>query len=240
MDPRERLEKGRSAAREGRFEEALVEYIWFHDHALEFMPALRGVRLSFAIASWLELAKEYPPAMATLLEIRDRKAAALLSGDSSAGLFKDVESINGYLKQENRTYELFAKLDEKFPDLAQKCFASAVPSIVKCSDFKLGRRYIANPEASVTRFLTEFNSQIEDMRDGPHREMTLDAFVHIFAEKVQVLLAILIGCGEIELAGRIQQTAVEGNTNAEVRSKVKEILDKGELVDFYATNEVQN
>jgi hypothetical protein len=238
MDPRERLEKGRTAAQEGRFEEALDEFIWFHDHALEFVPALRGVRLSFAIAYWLELGKEYPKALATLSEIRDRKAAALFAGDADAALFKDVESINGYLKQENLTYDLFASIDKKFPDLAKRCFSYAVPSIVKSSDFEMARRYIVDTEASLGRFLKDFNKQIEEMRDGPHRDMRFDAFVHIFSQKIQVLVAILRGCCEIELADRIQQMALEGIMNAEALSKVKEILEKGESVDFYATNEV--
>jgi hypothetical protein len=236
MDPRERLERGRTAAREGRFEEALDEFIWFHDHALEFVPALRGVRLSFAIIYWLELGKEYPNALVALSEIRDRKAAALVAGDADADLFKDIESINGYLKQENLTYDLFASIDKKFPDLAKCCFSYAVPSIVKSGDFEMARRYIADPETTLDRFLEDFNKRIEEMREGPHRDMRLDAFVRIFSQKVQVLVATLRGCCEIELADRIRQAAIVGITNTEALSKVKGILEKGELVDFYTTD----
>lgn len=36
------------------------EFVWFHEHALEVDRAYRGVRLSFALAFWLELAEQYP------------------------------------------------------------------------------------------------------------------------------------------------------------------------------------
>ncbi len=235
MDPRDRLEKGRSAAREGRFEEALAEYVWFHDHALEFSPSLRGVRLSFAFGYCLELGKEYPKAIETLVEIRDRKAENLLDGNSNPALFEDIESINGYLKQAQLTYDLFRQLDEKYPEIAKLCFASARTSIVKSSDFTMARRYIADPEATAARFLLSFNSDIDEIHDGPHREKTLDAFIHIFSERVQVLLAILRGCGETNRADQIQQVALAGISNPEALSAVKAILESGELVDFYAT-----
>jgi hypothetical protein len=80
MDPRARLSAGQVAASEGRYEEALREYVWFHDHALEHRQSLYGVRLSFALSYWMDLAKEYPEARRKLREIRDRKAETLASG----------------------------------------------------------------------------------------------------------------------------------------------------------------
>jgi hypothetical protein len=72
MNPQIRLQNAFTAAGEGRHEEALREYIWFHDHALELEPALYGVRLSFALAYWVELAQDYPAARTALEGIRDR------------------------------------------------------------------------------------------------------------------------------------------------------------------------
>jgi len=50
--------------REGRYQEALERFVWFHDHALEHEPsAMYGVRLSFALSYWKSLGDVYPPAM---------------------------------------------------------------------------------------------------------------------------------------------------------------------------------
>lgn len=100
MDPRARLSAGQLAAREGRYEEALREYVWFHDHALDHEQSLYGVRLSFALSYWMDLAKEYPEARKKLEDIRDRKTATLAAGGGDRALFHDVRSINWALGQE--------------------------------------------------------------------------------------------------------------------------------------------
>ena len=47
MSAKERYKNVQAAVREGRYEEALREQIWFHDHALEEQRSLYGVRLSY-------------------------------------------------------------------------------------------------------------------------------------------------------------------------------------------------
>jgi len=39
-------------AHQGKNEEALERFLWFHDHALEHDPAMHGVRLPYALSSW--------------------------------------------------------------------------------------------------------------------------------------------------------------------------------------------
>ncbi len=90
MTAKERLRAARDAARDGRYAEALSEYIWFHNHALEEMPSLRGVRRSFALGYWLELAAAYPPARAALKGVRDEKTKRLLEGAEDWELFNDA------------------------------------------------------------------------------------------------------------------------------------------------------
>lgn len=94
MNADERLNAGQTAAREGRFAEALSEYIWFHEHALEERPSLYGVRLSFALAYWLDLAEQYPAALVSLQNIRDQKTKRLAEGARDRELFIDVSAIN--------------------------------------------------------------------------------------------------------------------------------------------------
>lgn len=48
MNAHDRLNAGRTAIHEGRFEEALSQFIWFHEHALDEDRLYRGIRLSFA------------------------------------------------------------------------------------------------------------------------------------------------------------------------------------------------
>jgi hypothetical protein len=54
-DPRAALQEAAMSAKQGNYEEALRDHLWFHEHALEQVPALAGVRLSFALAAWVKL-----------------------------------------------------------------------------------------------------------------------------------------------------------------------------------------
>ena len=137
MNPIERLVQAREAVLGRRYEEALDILIWFHDHALEFDQAYYGVRLSFALGYWVELAQAYPKAMDALLEMRDRKTAAILKGDGNRDLFHDVEAINESLQMESRTYDLFRAIHCAFPVLAEDCASLALPAIVTAKDYRL-------------------------------------------------------------------------------------------------------
>src|SRR5213078_5135076 len=88
--PDQRLKQAVAASRAGRYEEALRGYIWFHEHALEHDRAFYGVRLSFALAYWMELALAYPPALAALQAVRDQKIELLRTGRGDREAFHDV------------------------------------------------------------------------------------------------------------------------------------------------------
>lgn len=81
MNAKERYKNAHEAARDGRYEEALREHIWFHDHALAKQPSLYGVRLSYALADWVDFGKVYPPALAALQAVRDAKTVKLQNVD---------------------------------------------------------------------------------------------------------------------------------------------------------------
>ena len=51
MDAWARHHAAGALTRQGRYEEALHEFQRFHEHALEEMPSLAGVRLSYALSA---------------------------------------------------------------------------------------------------------------------------------------------------------------------------------------------
>src|SRR5947209_19742990 len=107
VEPLAALKAAKELASEGRYEEALQKHLWFHDHALEHTPALAGVRLSFALADWLELGNRYPPVRQALIAVRDRKARAIADGAGSIELFHDVSAINYALGEDPQTVARF-------------------------------------------------------------------------------------------------------------------------------------
>ena len=144
-----RLHAAWLGARAGRHEEALREYLWFHEHALEEDRHLNGVRLSYALAHWKELADVYPPALKALVDIRDRKMDVLLAGVRSWDLFHDVVSINERIDREYETWALFDTVALHDPAFAKRCASIALPSLIKEGDFALAARFLPDSESTI-------------------------------------------------------------------------------------------
>jgi hypothetical protein len=225
MDAIERYRRAQSAAREGRHEEALQEYLWFHDHALEADRALYGVRLSFALSDWYDLGKVYPKALDALKEVRDRKSQRLISGEGNRALFHDVESINERLGDFQATYDLFRTLNATNPTLAHECAGLAMPAIVEVRDYALAREFLGDPVAKIQKWSSVLNKDIADLANEPPREAPVqDAYVHIYAERVGLLLAVLNGVGDHNQAASIRQGALASVESTPVREAVAVLL----------------
>jgi len=208
MDPRARLTAGQVAAREGRYEEALREYAWFHDHALEHEQSFYGVRLSFALAYWIDLAKDYPEARRKLEEIRDRKTKILVTGGGNRELFHDVSSINYYLGEQDKTYKLFTTMLQTAPLLAPACSGLAMEAIVKARDFVLAERYCDPTEDALIRYSDQLNEDVAELSgDRRRKAATLDAYIHIYCDRVGTRIEILRGLGRSEEAALCREWA---------------------------------
>ncbi len=130
--------------KEGDYAGALERHEWFHEHALEFKSGYYGVRLSYALGHWRQLADVYPPAMASLISIRDRDSQRLLDGIGSPQLLHDVDSINDALEQTDATLALFRSLERAHPELSQQSFGY-VDRLCLSSDPALFRRHCGDP-----------------------------------------------------------------------------------------------
>ena len=225
MDPGDRLRKGKQLAREGRYREALGEYIWFHEHALEHEPAYYGVRLSFALYDWIDLAQYYPKALAALKDIRDRKTETLLAGEGDRELFRDVESINRHLQDERNTYELFLRLRDEFPSLASSCAPDAITSMVQSHDFGLARSYFPDPEETIRRWSESVSEAIAELASKPPTQAPRrEAEIHNYAARVRELLEIVRGVGELEEEARLRLLAIGNLEPPSLREEVRSAL----------------
>lgn len=139
------LDEAQDDADAGRHAEALRKYRWFHANALKYDQGMAGVRLSFALGAWLELAKKHPPAMAELKRIRDAAERKVLRISDKFLVFEpfhDFSAINRYLKEEARTVKRFVWLDAERPMQAKRVFHVARPALIKARQYSLCNRYI--------------------------------------------------------------------------------------------------
>lgn len=178
-----------------QYSAALERYVWFHEHALEHNPHMSGVRLSFALGGWRELADVYPPAMEALVETRDRAAAQVRNGAGSWDGFHDVQSLNRYLDDESLTVELFGHLHETEPKLAQRVWNVAKSDLIAAGRYELAKHYIGNPMhslAAIRRSYERNQTRYGDANgeDQLFREYNENKFVEETLELMQVFTAL--------------------------------------------------
>ena len=167
-DPLAILREAEADARAKRYPDALAKQLWFHQNALKYDGALYGVRLSFALGSWTELAKEYRPASDALREVRDQAGTRVREGKGHHGDFHDFSAINEILGEEPATAELFAWLDQNNPALAKRAYGVAQSALIYTKQYRLCGRYIDSQESlgRLLRLYREHQRMAKDARFG--------------------------------------------------------------------------
>lgn len=177
-----------------RYEDALAKHLWFHNEALRYQPSLSGVRVSFALGFWLELAEVYSPAMRELERIRDETRQKVLNSDVQRlrDLFLDFQGMNRTLQAESETTALFIQLDRDNPDRAEQVFVLALPSLLRSQEYKLCGKYL-NPMERLRREIKMFHFH-EDMARQPRNAKSDIGNVgrQMFTNHTSVLVALLV------------------------------------------------
>jgi hypothetical protein len=228
MNASERLHAARSLVREGRHEEALREYVWFFEHALEENPALAAVRLSYALGDWIELAAVYPKARHALEEIRDGKAQLLRLGAAGWKVFYDVVAINEYLGCEEETYALFKSLVASDPSFAERCSAIALRSILRERDYELAERFLPDPFEEIRRHGELLNRTIRRRRMSKYSPAPrIKSDIDYYAGKVKQMVAVLEGRGRVADARKLRAFATRLIQATTIREAVAAALEPG-------------
>jgi hypothetical protein len=217
-DPREVLRQAGQLVKLQQYAGALEKYLWFHDHALDADRSLAGVRLSYALAEWVDLGEVYPPARRALESVRDAKAESLKQGTYDASLFHDVASINRALGQVERTRHLFKTIADADRGVAEKCFHIALESLVHTKEFGLARTFMTDPRKEIERFAVPFKFA-RSARDSDW-EMFQEALVGIYVKKVSLILQVFLGVGEEDMANHLRHYALECLPDTQLRDRI--------------------
>jgi hypothetical protein len=206
-DMQKYLSDTQDLVRQGKNHEALERFLWFHDHALEHEPAMYGVRLSFALSYWKELADAYPPALAAMKKTRDDKTAILENKKGSPSLFHDVMSLNRTLKDDGKTIDLFRELDQEQKDLATQCWDMAKDAIIKTKAYDLAKKYIGNPVREFGK-VKEVYDQHSEMYGGKNFGESFKAWNenHLVEESLR-LIDLSLALDDPKAAKEIQKMA---------------------------------
>jgi hypothetical protein len=217
------LERARNARLAGKYEDALRDHLWFHEHALDEDPSLAGVRLSFALRDWIYLAEQFPLARRALQAIRDRDTQRLLNGGATLQRFMDINAINSALGEDRATHELFSQIDAQIPELARQCAELAMPSLVAVEDFALARRYLPAPLERIAGLAQRLNDFAQEMasRGSTSSAPALLSYVLNYTKEVRLITEVLRRTGEDELVEQVASAALEQLKSDALRDAVQ-------------------
>ncbi|HEY6793724.1 MAG TPA: hypothetical protein VI248_03465 [Kineosporiaceae bacterium] len=236
--------QARELAAAGEYEEALRLHRRYFVTSRAF-PALYGVRLSFALADWAELAAVYPPARRALEQARQEATDRLHAGSEHRHVpenqrdpgqpaeptpgdsFAEVEAISEALGEPDVALALFADLDARAPETAAECSIVAHRLLVRSGRRDLARKYLGDPLRKVARLADILQLRLErgyaylpeEKRDARRQEA-----VREYVAEVRDVLALLTGPDDAELARRTLGHAVEAISWGHVREEVSQGL----------------
>lgn len=195
--------------RQGKHQEALERFIWFHEHALEKDRAMYGVRLSFALSYWKSLGDVFPPAQTALAEMRDRTSKQVTDNGGNDALFHDVVALNRTLDENSKTVELFQTIDQTKPDLAKKYWNVARDAVIEAKRYDLVRKYIGNPAAEFTRIKAAYdlNTRLYDKPKIGGAQFKAYNENHFVGESLQ-LITVVLALDSHKAAKEVQEKAL--------------------------------
>ncbi len=226
-DPAKVLEEARTLREQGKYEEALQKHLWFHEHVLEHDPAYVGVRLSFALAGWVELGAKYPKAREAMVSIRDRDTKAVAEGRGTFKLLQDVASLNRYLKEDSKTVDLFLSIEAKQPQLALIGYEVVEPQLVARHEWKTCERYIRDPLKRFERFQAMRQMQLS-LATEDSTEPFKDVAEGHFVEQTCRLIEILVGVGRGPDAEKVRDRALAVRDDAAIRGAMDRAMQRKE------------
>jgi hypothetical protein len=209
QDMKKYLSETKEMVMQKKYKEALERYVWFHNHAIEYDKAMSGVRLSFALKYWKDLADVYPPAMTALIEIRDIKTKTILDSNASIKLFADVVGLNRTLGEENKTIELFESIRQQHPDKALQCWFFARDVLFNAKRYDILKNYIGNPinEFAVLKSQYDLMNSLHKSRNMESPELKLHSDNN-FAIKCLELIEFSIAVNDLKSAKEIREQAL--------------------------------
>lgn len=155
-DPMKRQSFADKLVEQGKFAEALENYLWCFDEGGKVI-GYYGVRSSFLLGKIKDLAKRYPPARDALATRRDALETTITSSQTSDMMkVLDYVRLSENLGESNKAVTLFDQLPENHPARA------TLVNIANDQFVKAGRYQdivtVGNPEAVFDQFLFTANA----------------------------------------------------------------------------------
>lgn len=223
-DPSEILHSAVDDTRHGRYIESLEKHLWYHHNAMNNpLSGQGGVRLSFALGYWQELAKVYPPAKEAFVKTRNEAEAAVRQTHQFEP-FHDVAAFNRELGENGRTVDLFLEIAEKNFTAAKLLYIVAEQYLIAAKRYRECNPFLETKQRMETAARGyEIESRFihrRSNRSGPTRPVvSLPTVNHLLS-----LIALLVLNDRHEEAEEVQIAALKFIDDEHFRESLLEAM----------------
>ncbi len=119
------------------------KYEWYFEHAEKLKPSLRGVRVSFCLSGWVDVAKVYPLAMKRILELKENAKNEFYK-ESSVEAFRDFACISGAIEMGSEVLDIFYSYHKTDKKVSKALFRHSYEFLIAQKDFEVCAEYMEN------------------------------------------------------------------------------------------------
>jgi len=204
------LSDARAAVRDANFAEALERYDYFFEHATAENPYLAGVRLSYCLFEWAELANDYPPALEAL-QVKKSNARKRFAETGDARAFHDLVSICRVMGADHEAVRLFTDTHVSDRKLASKIVRLIWDDLVAAGQWEICGAYLPRWQDKYRRALEIFDMDMDEENfSAPfsHDEFEAGACDE-FVRRVGNILLVLQNTGQVDEAQSLLRKVTE-------------------------------
>ena len=171
---------------------ALKKELWYFQNALRIEPAHTGVRLSFALSQWRDLANAYPPAK-TLLHYAayNLKQDIMQHEQPNFNAISEFVAISDYQKRTDNTVALFKWLDAHHPEQLKITKILFERALLKQKEYDLLARYV-KPKLDYANDLSSYLASLEYEKSKADFDENESFATKTFINSVATLVALLV------------------------------------------------
>ncbi len=193
----------------GKNEAALEQLMWLFDHATEYAPEYRGVRMGPLLGRIVMLGQSYPPAMEALGVRRERAAAKLLEGEGGLDEAFEVGTLDQVLHTPEQTVALYDELRQRV-DLDERVRRALVSMVME--RLVEARRYaevaadMGDAELVMTDMFGQWAAASSALRGDPMRLMHMK---FTMLEAAGQFYEALVGAGKRPEADKVVERLLD-------------------------------
>ena len=199
----------------GRYEEALKEFLWCYDTGMPQVSSLAESRGSFLLEGLGKLAKNYPPAFAALQERRTNAEQRLQANPSDTVALSEYANLNRSLGETDKTLTFFSSLPTD--DKRRKSLVYYVrDQLIEA------RRYTELIQArSASRLINNFTIMAYGANVDKMSPDQLQGRATVLANNTATDIEALAGAGDLPHASKLIGSLLEFDNSAETRATIQ-------------------